>query len=424
MASTYTLPTGDKLLPKPRVQIESSTTSNTNPPLRTKRVVRTPSQTSLDSKGTVLLRQAMPKYSFQTKKPTAVVVSTPSLPNPELVNQSKEKVEPTSTAAPNSRPVSKVDPLPGAAVTAGPTSIQTASNVNRNMPLMTKFPSLECLPFPDPLGSQIVSLQNQNGELQDENERLKKEMENMKRQLDVQFQVNSELKKLLVASVGDDLQFRVENLARDRAQLSTEIGTFAKRRTEDYEHIDKVSIQADMWRSKFLASRVMIDELASSKAYLSIVCQESQSALQQMLTERHEIRSNLMETYKILQQVRSAFDPLNSQKSMGVASTNSLDLARVNQRLTEAIRYRLLPSHVALDSVVNIDQWTDSLTLAESRANELLSKKIDPEDVQKQMSIALRDPSINVIDRFHPFTRFDNLTLNCCVQCQGEMFAI
>ncbi|XP_060082669.1 golgin-45-like [Ylistrum balloti] len=404
------VPAADKVLPRPLVQVESSFSTD-HPQQQSKRATKTPSQTSQGPKETVLLRQAMPKYNFQSKKPTAVVMSTSSLPSPESLDQSIKK----TASPPVVKPVSKVDPLPG-------TVEQTT--LPQNCDQLMKVHSLECLPFPDPIGSQIASLQNQNCELKDENGRLKKEMENMKRQLDVQFQVNSELKKLLVASVGDDLQFRVENLARDRAQLSTEIGTFARRRTEDYEHIDKVSIQADMWRSKFLASRVMIDELASSKAYLSMLCEESQSTLQQVLNERYEIRSNLMETYKTLQQIKSAFDPLNSQQSMGVASTNSLDLARVNLRLTEAIRYRLLPSHVALDTVVNIDQWTNSLTLAESRAHEFLSKKTDPEDIQKHIASALRDPAINIIDRFHPFTRFDNLTLNCCVKCQGEMFAV
>lgn len=42
---------------------------------------------------------------------------------------------------------------------------------------------------------------------------------------------------------------------RDKAQLSKELGHFSKKHSEDYEHLDKISIQADMWRSKFLASR-------------------------------------------------------------------------------------------------------------------------------------------------------------------------
>ena len=42
--------------------------------------------------------------------------------------------------------------------------------------------------------------------------------------------------------------------------MSQELGDFSKKLTEDYEHMDKISIQADMWRSKYLASR-LVNEL-------------------------------------------------------------------------------------------------------------------------------------------------------------------
>ncbi|KAK7090221.1 hypothetical protein V1264_010048 [Littorina saxatilis] len=45
-------------------------------------------------------------------------------------------------------------------------------------------------------------------------ERAEKEIEMLKAQLEVQLQVNAEIKRLLVASVGDDFERKVENLAR------------------------------------------------------------------------------------------------------------------------------------------------------------------------------------------------------------------
>jgi uncharacterized coiled-coil DUF342 family protein len=47
--------------------------------------------------------------------------------------------------------------------------------------------------------------------------------------------------------------------SRDKALLSQEIGDYSKKMCEDYEHLDKISIQADMWRSKYLACRSVID---------------------------------------------------------------------------------------------------------------------------------------------------------------------
>ena len=68
-------------------------------------------------------------------------------------------------------------------------------------------------------------------------------------------QVNRDLKKLLVASMGADLQAQLQHLSTERAQLSQDlentIGTLATER----ENLERVGIQCDVWRSKFLGSR-------------------------------------------------------------------------------------------------------------------------------------------------------------------------
>lgn len=45
-------------------------------------------------------------------------------------------------------------------------------------------------------------------------DKAKQEVQKLKSQLEIQLQVNAELKRLLVASVGDDFERRIENLAR------------------------------------------------------------------------------------------------------------------------------------------------------------------------------------------------------------------
>ncbi|XP_052215710.1 golgin-45-like isoform X2 [Dreissena polymorpha] len=248
---------------------------------------------------------------------------------------------------------------------------------------------------------------------------LEEEKQMLKNQLEVQLQVNQELKKLLVASVGEDLQHRVERLTRDKALLSQEVGDYSKRLCDDYEHLDKISIQADMWRSKYLACRVMADELASSKAFYVMQLRECQSAIEKLLSERHQLRANLYDSYRGLQQIHDAFDPLHSQASVGprlLTSKNCLDLARTNQHLVEAIKYRLLPSHVtsAINSNMEPD-WHDYLTQAESHAKEILSREMRPEDFRclaTSHRLALNAPGVMSVDRFHPWANFDNLTLN------------
>lgn len=75
------------------------------------------------------------------------------------------------------------------------------------------------------------------------------------------FQVNRELKKLLVASVGDDLQYHFERLAREKNQLILENEALGRILAHTAEQLERMSIQCDVWRSKFLASRYEIDKV-------------------------------------------------------------------------------------------------------------------------------------------------------------------
>jgi hypothetical protein len=70
--------------------------------------------------------------------------------------------------------------------------------------------------------------------------------------------VNRELKKLLVASVGDDLQYHFERLAREKNQLILENEALGRNTAQLSEQLERMSIQCDVWRSKFLASRYFL----------------------------------------------------------------------------------------------------------------------------------------------------------------------
>lgn len=74
-------------------------------------------------------------------------------------------------------------------------------------------------------------------------------------------QVNRELKKLLVASVGDDLQYHFERLAREKNQLILENEALGRSLAHTTEQLERMSIQCDVWRSKFLASRYEVDQV-------------------------------------------------------------------------------------------------------------------------------------------------------------------
>lgn len=123
-------------------------------------------------------------------------------------------------------------------------------------------------------------------------------------QLQTQRVVNKELKRLLVASVGSDLELRLEQIVREKTELSQDLSLSLQQVLNHHEELDQISIECDIWRSKFIASRVMIDELASWKAELSLRLRECQKALQYMLHEREDISRELVECHTHLQKAR------------------------------------------------------------------------------------------------------------------------
>ncbi|CAH1979448.1 unnamed protein product [Acanthoscelides obtectus] len=77
----------------------------------------------------------------------------------------------------------------------------------------------------------------------------------LENQLKFQAQVNSELKTLLVAAVGEDLETRVQHLTEDKLSLARALLNSANHLTSHQEQTEWLSGQCEVWKSKFLASR-------------------------------------------------------------------------------------------------------------------------------------------------------------------------
>ncbi len=118
-----------------------------------------------------------------------------------------------------------------------------------------------------------------------------------------QTDVNKELKRLLVASIGSNLQNSLNHLAQEKAVISHDLNISLEKLAENHEEIDRVSIECDIWRSKFLASRVMIDEIAGWKAQISQQLKESQRALQCILKEHAEINKLMFQSNHCLNEI-------------------------------------------------------------------------------------------------------------------------
>jgi hypothetical protein len=101
----------------------------------------------------------------------------------------------------------------------------------------------------------------QQQQYESEIEYLKGQIIGINEQLQIQTQVNMELKKLLVASIGgEDIQYKMERLINDKQRYEYELTNNTKLIEKLNEDIEQISIQCDLWRSKFLASKLMNEE--------------------------------------------------------------------------------------------------------------------------------------------------------------------
>ncbi|XP_006639374.3 golgin-45 [Lepisosteus oculatus] len=269
--------------------------------------------------------------------------------------------------------------------------------------------------------------------LQNSERRLLQDKEGLSNQLRVQTEVNRELKKLLVASVGDDLQYQFERLAREKNHLILENEALGRNLSQTAEQLERMTIQCDVWRSKFLASRVMADELTNTRAALQRQIREAQGAIQDLLGEREEFSRDMLQTHRSLEQLLVSLQWGRQQTYYPSAQPLSTgELAAANHKLAKAVNSHLL-GNVGTSNMQKSSQAADIChTPAEKMAEKVL-RHLDPiscpEDTCSSKSVPETSPTSFLsnkksIGRFHPYTRYENITFNCCNRCSGELIVL
>uniref|UniRef100_A0A2M3Z437 Golgin-45 n=1 Tax=Anopheles braziliensis TaxID=58242 RepID=A0A2M3Z437_9DIPT len=152
-------------------------------------------------------------------------------------------------------------------------------------------------------------------------EELRKERDYFQGQLKFQAQVNSELKNLLVAAVGEDLQTKVNVLTEDKLHLARKLLNSAENLSSHTEQIEFLAGQSEVWRSKFLASSLMVEELARWKASLLQRNGLLLASNKQQLEVISKVREMTIDVLRQLRFLANAKDPLQLQ------SATALDLA-------------------------------------------------------------------------------------------------
>ncbi|XP_033637996.1 golgin-45-like [Asterias rubens] len=245
----------------------------------------------------------------------------------------------------------------------------------------------------------------------------------------VQNQVNRDLKKLLVASMGSDLQAQLENLSSERAQLAQDLENTIKTLATERETLERVNIQCDVWRSKFLGSRLQVDEAVTSRTRLDMALQEACFALKKTVEERDEIRTHMMQTQRLLHYLSNALQRTHSLSEDTKTSSNVLTLALLNEQMASMISKHLLGdvghSQQKSTSQFEFVEWTSAEMLAkEILLNRQPSLKLEQLKALPSSAMSLSAdslPKTNIAQRFHPHTTYENLTVNCCKYCKGDI---
>lgn len=144
-------------------------------------------------------------------------------------------------------------------------------------------------------------------------------------QFKFQAQVNGELKNLLVASVGEDVQTRVNVLTEDKLQLAKALLDTAKHLSTHTEQIEFLAGQCEVWRSKFLATSVMVEELARWKADLSEKNELLTNSTRKLLAVVQQIREmqlELVKNLKFVGKVRELILPATDAITLSAENLN------------------------------------------------------------------------------------------------------
>eukprot|EP00096_Caligus_rogercresseyi_P010436 TRINITY_DN3806_c0_g1_i1.p1 TRINITY_DN3806_c0_g1~~TRINITY_DN3806_c0_g1_i1.p1 ORF type:complete len:448 (+),score=125.40 TRINITY_DN3806_c0_g1_i1:49-1392(+) len=260
--------------------------------------------------------------------------------------------------------------------------------------------------------------------MQEEIRELGDKLQEAERSLKIQIQVNSEVKKLLVASVGEDLEARVDFLTQDKARLAADLRQYANKISRDFEEKETLSVESNLWKSKFLATSLLVDDLARWKASLVQVNQDYEHTARVILHEHSVIWNTLLESLSNLSELNDAFDPLEETfkpaeaASLLGASDYVLSLSNcLKKRLMKDLKPQEDPFKLCKIKTPG-EEHVDALL-----CNHLLSSSLSDTDVYNKMACN----AVKGAARVHLQTLKDKTSsadfkeFKSCTHCQGSV---
>lgn len=204
---------------------------------------------------------------------------------------------------------------------------------------------------------------------------LKGQIGGINEQLQIQTQVNVELKKLLVASIGgEDLQYKLERLVNDKQRYEIELSNNGKIIEKLTEDLEQVSIQCDLWRSKFLASRLMNDENSTWRSFLLLLSLQNENVIRNLVQDNGLLNEKLNQALDLIVKYnneKSGTNKFKSKNSNNFQAANLL-LANLNHLCSNQIEKTKKFDFISLKQLKNHHE--SPKTLNESIAQHFLEQ--------------------------------------------------
>ncbi|XP_022919698.2 golgin-45 [Onthophagus taurus] len=235
----------------------------------------------------------------------------------------------------------------------------------------------------------------------------------LENQLKFQAQVNSELKTLLVAAVGEDLESRVQHLTEDKLQLARMLLNSANRLTSHQEQTEWLSGQCEVWRSKFLASSLMVEELARWKSVLTQRIQHLEENLKVLIEERSKTRKFLLKTLINLKEINDNHFKLDGPK---LKTTNIIDLSIVNYRFSENIGQFVMGGDFNLKRKEFLSDLPSN-TMGELKSIQLLKNPVSLNSKPDAICNAVMGAAFSMGSG----QKYLNNQVKCCAHCKGDV---
>ncbi|KJE89295.1 hypothetical protein CAOG_000795 [Capsaspora owczarzaki ATCC 30864] len=175
-------------------------------------------------------------------------------------------------------------------------------------------------------------------------ERLAKENMSLSHKLVQQYQVDDDLKRLLVASVANQFQTEVSKLVEEKSTLTLHSQRLVERLQADAEDIDELLNEVTLWQTKFQASRVAYTEAEQERTALHRLSHGARAALSQMLQEREAAQDALVQANCLLACLvqKPDEDSRRSQYSLSALNKRSgVELAAMTLELVQTLGRQL-----------------------------------------------------------------------------------